>query len=102
MMEVTFRPLMQNNLENWQTFHDDAQIVRFLNNLQKISNYGVNWIGKDIYPSNIKQWEEYYYLTSLVPLEQLFDKHDKYKKTKEVNKPSDVIKLVWDKKQFQG
>jgi hypothetical protein len=42
-MEVVFRPLVPNNFEHWQVFHDDAQIIRFMNNLQEFVDYKVDW-----------------------------------------------------------
>lgn len=32
-MKIIFRPFVLDNYEHWQFFHDDAQVIRFLNNL---------------------------------------------------------------------
>jgi len=42
-MEIIFRTSVPDNFEHWQVFHDDAQILRFLNNLQDFSKKQVNW-----------------------------------------------------------
>jgi hypothetical protein len=42
-MEVIFRPSIPDNLEHWQVFNDDAQILHFLHSLKEFSENQVNW-----------------------------------------------------------
>jgi hypothetical protein len=34
-LEIIFRPSIPNNVKHWQVFDDNAQIIRFVNNLQE-------------------------------------------------------------------
>jgi hypothetical protein len=36
-MEVVFRPSIPDNLEHWQVFNDDAQILHFLQSSKEFS-----------------------------------------------------------------
>jgi hypothetical protein len=45
-MEAIFKPYVLYNVENWKFFHDDAQIIRFLNNFQEFAQYQINWQGE--------------------------------------------------------
>ena len=38
-LEINFRPSIPDNLEHWQVFQDDAQILKFINHLDEFSNY---------------------------------------------------------------
>ena len=42
-LEVNFRLSVPDNLEHWQVFRDDKQIIRFLNNLQEFSDFNVSY-----------------------------------------------------------
>ena len=41
-LEVNFRPSVLDNLEHWQVFQDDAQILKFINHIDEFSNYKAN------------------------------------------------------------
>ena len=36
--EINFRPSIPNNINNWQVFKDDSQIVNFINNMHEFSD----------------------------------------------------------------
>ena len=41
-MEVIFRPYVPDNVENWQVFDDDTQVIRFLNNIGDFQDNNIN------------------------------------------------------------
>ena len=43
-MELVIRPLVLDDYDHWQIFHDDAEIVRVLANLKGFSDY--SWQGE--------------------------------------------------------
>jgi hypothetical protein len=43
-MEVIFRPSIPDNLEHWQVFNDDAQILCFLHSMQEFSDSQINFL----------------------------------------------------------
>jgi ribonuclease HI len=43
-MEVIFRPSILDNMEHWQVFDDDAQILRFMENNKEFSDSQVNFL----------------------------------------------------------
>jgi hypothetical protein len=43
-MEVLFRPSIPDNLEHWQVFEDDSQILRFMENSIEFTNSRVNFL----------------------------------------------------------
>lgn len=46
-MVIIFSPSVPDNLEHWQFFDNDAQIIRFMNNLLICKNFLIlKWIGK--------------------------------------------------------
>ena len=42
-LEINFRPSVSNNMEHWQVFRDDEQILRFIHNVQEFSNFNVSF-----------------------------------------------------------
>jgi hypothetical protein len=42
-MEIIFKPSVPNNMDHWQVFNEDKQILRFMNNLQEFSCFGVGY-----------------------------------------------------------
>jgi hypothetical protein len=42
-MEIIFRPSVPDNMDHWQVFNDDKQILRFMNNLQEFSGFKVGY-----------------------------------------------------------
>jgi hypothetical protein len=48
-LEIIFRPYVPNNVEHWQVFDDDAQIIRFINQLQEFVENDINWREEEEY-----------------------------------------------------
>jgi hypothetical protein len=77
-MEVVFRPSVPDNLEHWQVFDDDAQILRFMQGSKEFSNSQINFLVDSMnlevidFPNNTLP-------KGCIPLEQMFDRHDIYR-----------------------
>jgi hypothetical protein len=41
-LEINFRPFIPDNIEHWQVFRDDEQILKFINNIDEFLNYKPN------------------------------------------------------------
>ena len=41
-LEINFKPFVPDNIEHWQVFQDDAQILKFINHVDEFSNYKAN------------------------------------------------------------
>jgi hypothetical protein len=66
-------------------FHDNAQILRFQNNLWEFSKNQVNWQAKEEEEENeggvkIEEFRGNKIPYGVVPLERIFNRHDMYKK----------------------
>jgi hypothetical protein len=77
-IEVMFRPSIPDNLEHWQVFEDDSQILRFMENNREFTNSQVNFLDEsmDLEVVNLKNNT---LQKGCILLEQLFDRHDVYK-----------------------
>ena len=42
-LEINFRPSVSDNMEHWQVFRDDEQILRFIHNVQEFSIFNVSF-----------------------------------------------------------
>ena len=42
LLEINFRPSVPNNVEHWQVFKVDEQILRFIHNVDEFQNFKVN------------------------------------------------------------
>ena len=42
-LQINFRPSVPDNMEHWQVFRDDEQILRFIHNVQEFSNFNVSF-----------------------------------------------------------
>ena len=42
-LEINFRPSVPNNMEHWQVFCDDEQILKSIHNIEDFSNFNVNF-----------------------------------------------------------
>jgi ribonuclease HI len=91
-MEVIFRPSCPDNMDHWQVFNDDKQILRFMNNLQEFSGFRVGYKEGHKYKEEEEEHFENPTPKGLIKLEQIFDRHDSYKK-KETIKPGDYIEV---------
>jgi hypothetical protein len=91
-LEIIFRPLVPDNVDHWQVFRDDKQILRFIHNVQEFSDFNVS------YKEDGKDYVEDNPIKNLVPrgitaFEKIFDRHGMYKKKKEVVKPGSYIEV---------
>ena len=41
-LEINFRPSVPDNMEHWQDFQDEDQILSFIHNVEEFSNFNVN------------------------------------------------------------
>jgi hypothetical protein len=41
-VEVVFRPSVPDNVDHWQIFDDDKQVIKFLNHMQEFSEFHIN------------------------------------------------------------
>ena len=78
-LEINFRPSVPDNVEHWQVFKDDEQILKFINNINEFSNFKANEQeqGKELQGEG----DQFNNPVSrgLVGLEQIFDRHDRRK-----------------------
>ena len=42
-MRVVFRPLVLDNVEHWQSFNEEIQVIHFLNNVEEFSSFKVGY-----------------------------------------------------------
>lgn len=84
-MEVNFRPSLLDNLEHWQVFDNENQILRFLQNEGEFSETQINLLAEKENIEIIDLPDEPL-PKGVVPLERLFDRNDMYK-----GKPSSKI-----------
>ena len=40
-MEIIFRPSVPDNVDHWQVFKDDKQVINFLNNMHEFSDFKI-------------------------------------------------------------
>jgi hypothetical protein len=41
-VEVIFRPLVPDNMNHWQVFDDDKQVIKFLTHMHEFFDFGIN------------------------------------------------------------
>jgi hypothetical protein len=92
-LEIIFRPSVPDNIDHWQVFKDDEQVLRFIYNVKEFSGFNVS------YKEEGKEYvEEDNPIKNPVPrgitaLENIFERHDMYKKKKETIKPGSYIEI---------
>ena len=91
-LEINFRPSIPDNLEHWQVFQDDAQILKFINHLDEFSNYKASEReeGKE-YKDEGNRFNPV--TRGFVALENIFDRQDRRKNNVEQMKPDDYIEI---------
>jgi ribonuclease HI len=77
-MEVLFRPSIPDNLEHWQVFEDDDQIIRFMENSKEFTNTQVAFLA-DSMDLEIINLQNNTLPKGCIPLENLFHRHDVFK-----------------------
>jgi hypothetical protein len=78
-MEVLFRPSIHDNLEHWQVFEDDDQIIRFMENNKEFTDSQINFL-VDSMNLEVINLQNNTLPKRCIPLENLFDKHDVFKR----------------------
>jgi ribonuclease HI len=92
-VEVIFRHSVPDNMDHWQIFDDDKQVIRFLNHMQEFSEFhvsekeqGCNYTKDDYKTNSVPR--------GLVAKEKLFDRQDGHKPKEETGKkPSDHFEV---------
>ena len=77
-MEVLFRPSVSDNLEHWQVFKDDDQIIRFMENNKEFTDSQVAFLA-DSMDLEVVNLQSNTLPKGCIPLENLFDRHDVFK-----------------------
>jgi ribonuclease HI len=77
-MEVLFRPSVPDNLEHWQVFEDDDQIIRFMENSKEFTDSQVAFLA-DSMDLEVINLQNNTLPKGCIPLENLFDRHDVFK-----------------------
>jgi ribonuclease HI len=77
-MEVLFRPSVPDNLEHWQVFEDDDQIIRFMENNKEFTDSQVAFLA-DSMDLEVINLQSNTLPKGCIPLENLFDRHDVFK-----------------------
>ena len=90
-LEIKFRPYVPDNVEHWQVFKDDEQILKFINNIDEFSNFKANEQeqGKE-YQEEGNQFDNPV-PHGFVALENIFDRQDRRKNNIDQIKPGDYI-----------
>jgi hypothetical protein len=86
-MEVLFRPSVPDNLEYWQVFEDDDQIIKFMENNKEFTDSQITFL-VDSMNLEVINLQTNTLPKGCVPLENLFDRHDVFK-GKRPNKQAD-------------
>ena len=91
-MEINFRPSIPDNIQHWQVFQDDEQILKFINHIDEFSNYKANEReeGKE-YQDEGNRFNPVTH--GFVALENIFDRQDRRKSSVEQMKPSEYIEI---------
>jgi hypothetical protein len=92
-MEVIFRPSIPDNLDHWQVFSDDKQILRFMNNLQEFSGFKVGYKEEGHEYIEDDEPKENPIPKDFINSEQICDRHDMYKRKRETTKPREYIEI---------
>ena len=92
-MEINFQPSIYDNLDHWQVFNDDKQLLRFIHNLQEFEDCKISYQQED------KEYKEHednvknHISSSLISFENLFDRQDRHKNEKETIKIGDYVEI---------
>ena len=92
-LQIKFRPSVLDNMEHWQVFHDDEQILKFIHNIEEFSNFNVSFQeeGKE-YQGEGDQFNNPV-PHGLASLEHIFDRHDRKKNNIDSMKLGDYIEI---------
>jgi hypothetical protein len=91
-MEVLFRPSILDNLEHWQVFEDDDQIIRFMEKSKEITDSQINFL-VDSMNLEVVNLQNNTLPKGCIPLEDLFDRHDVVKRKKPSKQVDESLEL---------
>jgi ribonuclease HI len=84
-IEVIFRPLVPDNMNHWQVFDDDKQVIKFLTHMHEFSDFGINIKEEGCnYTGNVDEVKTP--PGRVVSLERDFDKLDGHKQKEDSKK----------------
>ena len=98
-LEIIFRPSIPNNIDHWQVFKDDEQVLKFIHNIEEFSYFNVSYKeeGKEYVEEDNKIKNPV--LRGIVALENIFDRHGMYKNKKEIIKSGNYIEINIETKE---
>jgi ribonuclease HI/transposase InsO family protein len=91
-MEVLFRPSIPDNLEHWQVFEDDDQIIRFMENSKEFTNTQINFLAESM-DLEVINLQNNTLPKGCIPLEDLFDRHDVFKGRRNNKQVEDALEF---------
>ena len=77
-LEIIFIPAVPDNIEHWQVFHDDSQIINFLNNINEFAECDIDWKTEEDKDVEIVDLASNVIPRGVIPLERLFDRDDDF------------------------
>ena len=90
-MEINFRPSIPDNIDHWQVFKDDEQLLRFIHNLQEFEGCKISYQQEGKEYQECEDNERNRIPSSLIAFENLFDRQDHHKNKKEEIK----MGIIW-------
>jgi ribonuclease HI len=91
-MEVLFRPSIPDNLEHWQVFEDDDQIIRFMENSKEFTDTQINFLAESM-DLEVINLQNNTLPKGCIPLEDLFDRHDVFKGRRNNKQVEDALEF---------
>jgi ribonuclease HI len=91
-MEVLFRPSVPDNLEYWQVFEDDDQIITFLENSKEFTDSQINFLA-DSMNLEVINLQNNTLPKGCIPLETLFDRNDVFKGRRPNKQAEEALKF---------
>ena len=75
-LEIIFIPAVPDNIEHWQVFHDDSQIINFLNNINEFVECDIDWKTEEDKDVEIVDLASNVIPRGVIPLEIFFNRDD--------------------------
>ena len=72
-MEINFRPSILDNVDHWQVFKDDEQLLRFIHNLQEFEGCKISYQQEGKEYQECEDNERNHILSILIDFKNLFD-----------------------------
>jgi ribonuclease HI len=91
-MEVLFRPSIPDNLEHWQVFEDDDQIIRFMENSKEFTGTQIDFLAESM-DLEVINLQNNTLPKGCIPLEDLFDRHDVFKGRRNNKQVEDALEF---------